>query len=249
MQELLRSSPHLLELDLSHNGMRDSHVFMLVEAMWSPKCHLQVLNLTRNHLSAACVRMLLPHCCGGVLSGSRESTADKRLRRGGVSGKNGAGSEGVACGIAGVALARSPSCRALQLIHVNLSDNPVGDIGMRLMCDVVCKATTKCLLHTLQVSCFSALSLRLFGFTVRYETGWTHRLIADGQLPPHRALWNSSRGHATEHDHPVPPLPLLEPPCRCGCCPLGAGLRGQLLRHNSTTSMDWYHRPWMLSHC
>ena len=140
---------------------------MLVEAMWSPDCQLQVLNLTRNRLSAACVRMLLPHCCGGVLSGSRESTANEPLRRLGVDARNGPGPGGLPPGVAGAVLTRSPTCRALQLLHVNLSDNPVGDAGMRLMCDVVCKATTKCLLHTLVVRCFGALSLRKFCFPIQ----------------------------------------------------------------------------------
>lgn len=155
MQELLRSSPHLLELDLGHNGMRDSDLFMLVEAMWSPNCRLQVLNLTHNRLSSACARMLLPHCCAGALSDSRESTANKTLRKGGVSGGLSGKNEGVpkAAGIAGAALSRSPACRALKLTHVNLSGNPVGDHAMMLMCEVVCKADTTCILHTLVVRC------------------------------------------------------------------------------------------------
>lgn len=132
--------------------MRDSDIFMIVEAMWSPNCHVQVLILTRNHLSAASVRMLLPHCCTGALPGSRESTADKALgRRGGCGVAAGKEAVGVAGGMAGEVLSRSPACRALQLTHINLSDNPVGDTGMKLMCEVVCKATTKCVLHTLVV--------------------------------------------------------------------------------------------------
>jgi hypothetical protein len=148
VQELLISSPHLLELHLAHNGLQDSQFSILVDAMWSPNCRLQVLDLTRNSLSAAAVGMLLPHCCAGALSATQEPAVDKPLREfkaaGGEAGRDQHNS-------GEIVLSRAPSCSALQLMHVTLSDNPIGDNGVRLFCEVVCKATTKCLLHTLAV--------------------------------------------------------------------------------------------------
>jgi hypothetical protein len=153
MQEVLRASPHVLELDISHNGMNDGEFLMVVEGMWAPQCHLKVLNITRNKLTANSVRLLLPHCCAGALNsrtsdGPWNSASDaealpvpppgQRLLPGGVQGRT---------------ISRSPTCSPLQLTHLNLSDNPLGDHALRLLSDAVCQGNAKCQLHTLVVRC------------------------------------------------------------------------------------------------
>eukprot|EP00892_Ulva_mutabilis_P004358 jgi/Ulvmu1/2294/UM013_0141.1 len=117
LQEVLRRSPQLLELDVSHNGLPDRALHMLADAMFAPGCRLQRLCAAANHLSAAAVEVLLPHCRGDGGMG--------RVPRDG------------------------PAPAALHLLHVDLSGNPIGDHGVKLIAEEVCTGGGRCQLETL----------------------------------------------------------------------------------------------------
>lgn len=163
LQEVIRRSPHILTLDVSHNGLTDRATHVLAEAMAAPACRLQRLALSCNRLTAASVELLLQHCRGAPTDGIARTAS------------------------AAAAAARSPaqppdavvSYAPLQLLHIDLSGNPIGDHGVKLISAEVCTGGGRCCLQTLVVR-FPA------GMAHPFEHAFSITASVTGRAPPER---------------------------------------------------------------
>jgi hypothetical protein len=168
LQEVVRRCSHLRVLNASGNGLVDSDVFMLVEAFNSPLCHLEALDLSHNQLTATSVKELLPHCSGRVRPGVRQ--AGRMSFTGGARGsmrpsrpslvaqkanvEEGPSAGGAILGASDASGGLFRRCvwpEALQLTHINLSGNPLGDRALQLLAEEVVRGSSRCALRTLMV--------------------------------------------------------------------------------------------------
>uniref|UniRef100_A0A667ZV97 NACHT domain-containing protein n=1 Tax=Myripristis murdjan TaxID=586833 RepID=A0A667ZV97_9TELE len=139
----LKSNPHLTELDLSENQLRDSGVKLLSAGLESPNCRLETLRLSDCWLSKSCCASLAsalksnPHLTELDLSENQLQDSGVKLLSAGLESPNcrletlrlrSCGFSGSCCASLASALKSNP-----HLTELDLSENLLEDSGVKLL--------------------------------------------------------------------------------------------------------------------